>query len=581
MRLKRFCFITPIVVIITILIVSSPMLNKEIESALPPHWIEMTLSEIESYRADDGGYTDMGEYIPDLERTYHAIQLLKTYAPNTTFPSPKTYLTSLLNRQAPKEEDLLINLETMYFAIATMSELGEVPDIHPSWDIYHMALRLQEYRLVSNEDKSNFYFKNDQNEMTVGDWIRKAAMVVEIGNIIDSDVPMLLGKQLHELWRDEILYSNQNYHLTIIHSLIKTLKLMGVDIKEMPHSSDLNKWLLERINQLSTEEFHSPLSLIDIWAGIESVELLGSAVKIPIEVREYIYSIELNGGGFDFVINEGTLDPYHTIMAIKIIEASGGIYMKTNHVIDQILNIQLSNGTFPTKTIRSSDLTLTYMALMSYNILKTSPPNSMALKKYLRSTLQDIIAQPKPDPYLLWIILEAMKILNDDIPKIIVSIDWYEWNINSSSDLQRLVSLLRMEQILDEKNIAQRQLVVQRIKSLQTADGSYSIGDGEDMKTTFLSVEILWRLNELSAEEIEGVTSWLMSLLIDEREDELSLENIYYIVSTLHLLGIQPPSTVQELIHGRLNQDGSFGNRNIQQIFMELIVFDLSRLKIN
>jgi len=315
-------------------------------------------------------------------------------------------------------------------------------------------------------------------------------------------------------WNDDKNFVDYK-SFTTIEKIIISLKLLGVDISELPKYESRKTWLTEQENIIRNELTNDSLNLFTLKSYyILSIEFETPNQDLINEIGNYLNDKKLLDGGYN-ALNGNYSESKGTFLALIILEDSKFSNINFNPTIDFVKSHQVSMGGFSPAYRSIPSIDETYFSLSILEFFNSKPIYDENLIDFINNKVISVNQSKEEielkEIYYLYEIFNMMN--NSDIDNNLINynlklfFESYDYekqpNLEDMENLYYAIKLVKKSSHNINKNNT-----YDYITKMQNSDGGFGIENISRTDMTFYAVSILDEIDRNPKNKTECIT-WI------------------------------------------------------------------------
>lgn len=497
--------------------------GPKIETSAAREWTPATVQKIHlAQNIDvDGGFKSFFHTGSNVYATWYALQTLALLDRTSEHPAEiirwveSQYSDGrFIDATRPKDQ-----VAGTFYAVQILKELGATPAHTREIAQALRSLERSQGGFISHADERDVTSQRfGADLLTTYQALQTLQALEQSPASFPATRSWLLG-----LWQDDKLFPAMpgTYEDTLapteVQLLVKSLGLLGVDVKQSPAIEKRQAWL-----DLFATKWQDQLPQLPHGAGLFDLAALieiGTIWQRPITIKpmaiEALKAYQTRSGAWSTFF-DSMPDDAGTYLAVRILTYAGSPVPHANDLIQSIqLRAEHQGGYLPIVASQSSPH-LTYAALFSLATLDQRPLDNSAVHQFVTSKIKSGLTQPEPDAAgvaMLYYALASARLMELTIP----AEDAQAWCDRLSDTLHNNIEsqIESVAYFLKSARLAQCQItpsfknqVVTQVQALQQPDGSFGLQTAQPLERAALAVSILHAVGVQPRNPL-ALTAWI------------------------------------------------------------------------
>lgn len=471
-----------------------------------------SLKVIENCEITSGGYADIPLREPTLYSTYHFLAILNLIGSEQENNEKNLeWLREIEKNNFQVSSENHIYLRDIYYGVQSLKILGENPN-----ELIEFKKLINQFQL-SDGSYCHSLSKNEQKCQDNNSRILATYYAINIldsmGYVNSNNVSKTKNYLIME-WNDDENFKDYK-SFTTIEKIVISLKLLGVNISELPKYENRKAWLTEQEKIIRHKLTNDSLNLFTLKSYyILSNEFDTLNQDLIHEIDNYLNDEKLLDGGYN-ALNGNYSESKGTFLALIILEDSKFSNIDLNPIIDFVKSHHVSMGGFSPAYQLTPSIDETYFALSILELFNSKPTYNENLVNFINNKVISV-NQSKEEIKLkeIYYICEMFKMMNNS------DINPNPINNNlelffKSYDYEKQPNLKDIENLYYSIKLAKKSThdinknnIYEHISKMQNSDGGFGIKNISRTDMTFYSVSILDEIDRNPKNKTECVT-WI------------------------------------------------------------------------
>lgn len=482
------------VVIVGFVIFGSQFIEENEISGYDKNIYSKSLKIIEMSENPSGGYASIPLREPSLYSTYYFLEISKILG--IKYENKEKTLEWLRemeinNFQTPSNDNIYIR--DIYFGVLSLKNLDESPNNPTGLKEQIDKFQLSDGSYCYSFSKDGLNCQENTSRILATSYALSTldSMGYIHGNVSETE------NWLISQWIEDNTFQDYRSYSTI-EKMISSLKILGVNISELPKYDVRKAWLIDQKDIIESKLLGDSVDLFTLRAYYYlSNEFNAIDQKFNSELHEYLINKQLLDGGYN-AINGNYSESKGTFLALTILKDFNLLSIERNPVIDFVKFHRASFGGFYPGYQSTPNIEDTYYALSVLEIFD-SKPHHVENFTYSIKYQAALINQSKNKNKLqnLFYLHEISNVINksdldDEIINYNLDVFFLNYNYSKQSDLKYIEDLYYAVKLSkNQPNKINKNKIYSYIMKMQNSNGGFGMENFSRTDTTFYAVSIL------------------------------------------------------------------------------------------
>ena len=449
---------------------------------------------IESSEIPTGGYVDIPLREPTLYSTYHFLEISKTLG--IKYENKEQTLEWLhemerKNFQTPSNDNIYIR--NIYFGVLSLKNLDESPN-NPS----ELKKQIDKFQLSDG----SYCYSLSQDGLNCQENTSQILATSYALSVLDSigyrhgNVSKTENWLISQWIKDNTFHDYKSY--PSIEKIIISLKILGVNISELPKYNERKAWLIGQKKIIESKLLDNSVDLFTLSSYYYlSNEFNTIDQNFKSECHKYLVKKQLLDGGYN-AINGNYSESKGTFLALTILKDYDLFSIDRDLMIDFVRFHRSSSGGFYPEYQSTPNIENTYYALSVLEIFYSKPryiENITDFIKYQAVLINQ--TEKKNNIKNLFYLHGISKMVNksdldNDIVNNNLNMFFLNYNYSKQPDLKDIDNLyyaVKLSKIYSHK--INKNKTYSYIMEMQNSDGGFGVENISRTDMTFYAVSIL------------------------------------------------------------------------------------------